>query len=450
MGVMSPTSARVGAVTRRGVPVCPSDVRVADAAAAMTRAHSHTAIVSYPDGSRGVLTDGDLRRRVVAAGLGSDVPLSAVASTPAVTVAADLPVRDAAGVALSAGVRRLVVLDAGGAVLGVVDDADLMSPALRPGIAVRAEIARAADADALIAACAQLTPIMVSLCDSRVPTSEVMMIRSVVVTAAVRRAAELLGDDASSWLVSGSVARRESALSSDVETARVAGDGGASGEKVHALLAQCGLIADPNNATAASRRFVRTREEWSTAVDGWARDPFEDTGLVMLSLALDARPVVPGSWGPASAAVSAMTDAPRSRTLLLREATENRPRVSMRDRMFRRAEVVDVKAGILAPIVDIARWAGVSAGYVGHSTLARLAAGADASVLSADDAAVLAESFEVVQRIRLRHQCDAVAAGDPVDDLVRPSELTPLDRSLVGTAAREVSGVVRASAYLAG
>ncbi|MGB6182767.1 MAG: putative nucleotidyltransferase substrate binding domain-containing protein, partial [Rhodococcus sp. (in: high G+C Gram-positive bacteria)] len=273
--------------------------------------------------------------------------------------------------------------------------------------------------------------------------------------AALRRAAELVGDDASTWLVSGSVARREAVPSSDIETARVAAPGGASGSQVHALLERCGLAADSNNATAASRRFVRTREDWAASVEGWIADPYEDTGLVMVSLVLDAEPVVPGSWNPSSRAFAALSDAGRTRRLLLREATDNRPRVALRDRMFRRVDTVDVKAGILAPIVDIARWASVSAGgaYAGtswRSTTARLARGAQAGVLSEGDAAVLAESFDVVQRIRIRHQCDALRDGRPVDDLVHPSDLTPLDRSLLGTAAREVAGVVRASSFLAG
>ncbi|MBY6686609.1 CBS domain-containing protein [Rhodococcus sp. BP-149] len=438
----------VSALTRRGVPIGRADITVAEAADAMTRARSSTLVVQCPGSVWGVVTDGDLRRRVIAAGLSTAAPVSAVASVPAVTVDAEVPVAEAAAVALAAGVRRLVVLDASGGVLGIALEQDLLSPALRAGTALRTAVERAASVDDLVEACGRLSSVTLSLNDSRVPSADVTAVRSSVVTATVRRAAELLGDDASTWLVSGSVARRESVPSSDVETARVGGPS-PMGSDVHAVLERCGLAADPHHASAASPRFVRTVDEWSDAVAGWVADPYEDTGVVMLSLALDTRPVVPGGWTPAEPARAALADAAHSRLLMLREATTIKARVTLRDKLFRRADTMDVKAGILTPIVDIARWAGVSAGHDAVGTPARLEHGARAQVLSEDDAAVLAESFDVVQRIRLRHQCEALRDGRPVDDLVRPSDLTPLDRSLLDAAAREVAGVQRASAYLA-
>lgn len=86
--------------------------------------------------------------------------------------------------------------------------------------------------------------------------------------------------------------------------------------------------------------------------------------------------------------------------------------------MTRRTGTVDLKASAVQPIVNIARWAGISVGARTSSTLERLKAAAGSGFLLDDDAQVLIESFEVLQQIRVRHQTDQFAAGRPPTDEV--------------------------------
>src|SRR5262245_58178556 len=64
-------------------------VTVRDAAARMTDAGVSAALVRLADGGLGILTDSDLRSRVVVGGIGADAPVTTVASTPVHSVTPD-------------------------------------------------------------------------------------------------------------------------------------------------------------------------------------------------------------------------------------------------------------------------------------------------------------------------------------------------------------------------
>ena len=75
----------------------------------------------------GIVTDRDIRTRVVADGAGPETALSDVMSAPAWTVAADRTGTEALMEMLDHGIRHLPVVEPGGGLIGVLDDVDLMA-----------------------------------------------------------------------------------------------------------------------------------------------------------------------------------------------------------------------------------------------------------------------------------------------------------------------------------
>lgn len=456
--VRDPAMRPVGELLREPALTCPPETSVADAARLMTDGRRRCILIPLPGGPLGMLTEGDLRRRVVAAGLGPEVPVSAVMSAPARTAAADTLGADALLDMLTHGVRRLPVISGTGVPLGVVEDADLLANATRGGFLLRGEIARAADADRLVAATARIPSLAVGLFRARVAALDVSAILSVVVEAAVGRALELVDTESpcgAAWLGLGSVARREAMPSSDVDSATVWDDGGDSdaardrASRVHDLLDRCGLRADDKGALASRPRFARPLAQWRVAVDGWVADPYADQALVMLSMLLDSRVVLGDSeLDLAASTARTLRSRPEALRLLLREAVEDKARMpARRGFVSRRSEPMDVKAQGLSPIVNIARWAGTAAGLAADTTPVRLRAAATQGLLSEDDARVLAETFDVFTQIRLRNQCEQIERGEMPTDVVDPDTLSPLQRSLLAGAVREVAGVQRTLAY---
>src|SRR5215831_8285635 len=170
----------------RAVPlVCPADEPIREAAKRMT-ADRASAILVRSGRTLGIVTDHDLRSRVVAAGVSPETPVSAIMSAPAYTVEAGSLVGDVLLDMLGRGVHHVPVLSAG-QVLGVVDGGDLIAAEARGPFLLRRAIDLATSAADLAAASAGLDPMIIALHDARVAAEHVAAIRCVVLDALTRR-----------------------------------------------------------------------------------------------------------------------------------------------------------------------------------------------------------------------------------------------------------------------
>ena len=171
--------------------------------------------------------------------------------------------------------------------------------------------------------------------------------------------------------------------------------------------------------------------------------------MIFTSLMLDARAIWgrPGTGG-AGEMLADLRSHPRTLSLLLSESLATRARVrSIRD-VVTRNDIVDIKHQALTPLVNIARWAALSVGAAEVDTRSRLRAASGSEMMSDDQASTLIEVFDVLQRVRLTYQVAQFDRGEEITDEVSMKRLSPLDRSLVGQAVREVAGAQRRLANL--
>ena len=122
-----PGQRRVAALIRRPPLLCPASEPIRAAAQRMTAEGASAVLVRHGD-AFGIVTDRDLRSRVIAAGLSPDEPVSAIMTEPAYTVSADRLGGDVMLDMLERNIHHIPVLSPAGQVLGVVDDGDLGPP----------------------------------------------------------------------------------------------------------------------------------------------------------------------------------------------------------------------------------------------------------------------------------------------------------------------------------
>ena len=175
----------------------------------------------------GILTDRDLRTKVVAGGMSVDDPVSAAMSAPAYTCTADRRAGEVLAEMFDRGLRHFPVLSSTGQIVGVVEDVDLVALRTRSSFWLRQRIATARSDEELVTVSRELRPMVVSLFDAGVAAGNVMSVYAVCVDALTRRLLKLAldrrgGVDAEfAWLALGSQARREALPSSDVDSAIV-------------------------------------------------------------------------------------------------------------------------------------------------------------------------------------------------------------------------------------
>lgn len=452
----------VGELVSSAVVMVQPDTSVRDVVTVMTERHASCALIRLADGTLGIFTDRDLRTRVVAADRPVSTPIAEVMSAPARTVTADLTAETVLMEMLDCGLRHMPVLTAGGQVVGVIEDADLLAASARESFLVRRAIGLAGDAGELQEVGRRISRIAGDLYRNGTKAAATSAILSVVIDSLVRRALELalsetrdgLPRSGFAWLTLGSVARREAMPSSDVDSALSwsAGSSGAAdrwrdvARRTHTILDGCGLPSDRNGAVASNSAFSRSAQDWFGAAQGWLADPLSGHGLILSSLLIDGRVI----WGDIAlhtvpAAFRRMrADHPNALRLQLLDAVSDRVHTrSLRDVLSRRGGTFDLKNHALTPIVNLARWGGLAAGLTSATTPARLVAAAQCNAISERDARTLCDVFAMLQRLRMAHQVEQISAGHPPGDVITMSELSALNRSLLGDGLREIAAVQR-------
>lgn len=454
---------RVATMVDRRCIVCEPGTPVGETARRMVDANVSCAVVRLAEGY-GIVTDHDLRARVIAAGRSFDVPVSEVMSAPALTADPEVTVSDAALTMIERGVRHIPVVRSGGEVIGVLRDVDLLATETRTPFTLRREIAGASAPGEVTGVAARLPVVLTALHDAETSALQISRVHAAIADALISRLLELISadgrrpGDAPMWIALGSHGRRELAPGSDLDSA-VTWPVDVTADDEQALrdvarqtveaLGTPGVKADPHGATAGSQLFARSIESWRQAVRRWAADPSADKVPIVLSALLDGRPVGPGpAWG--EAILAEMTNPSARLELerwLRRLALGHRlPTGFLRSRVLDPAgsrRHIDLKRDGLQPIVDLGRYAGFAAGAGLLSTPARLRAGAAHGVLRESDARLLIEAHELFSDLRVTHHLALLRDGRAPEDTVDPADLSTLTRSYMKDAFRLVAGVQR-------
>jgi CBS domain-containing protein len=457
---------RVETLVRDQPFVCASHMPVSEAARGMVEAAAPCALVPLRAGVFGIVTDHDLRARVLAQGLPADVPVSVAMTSPAFTVGPDRPVAEVLVEMLERGIRQVPVVSGRGEVLGLVTDIDVLAAETRAPFQLRRAVRDAGDVEALVAAARQLPGTVIALHDSAVAPLHVSAAISAVADAMIKRLVELAVAEGGpppaefAWLGLGSLGRRELVPSSDVDSGLVWSDEqadeaapeylGRVADRVTAGLSAAGFAADTHGVTATAGLFARSASSWRTTIEYWLDHPEEDKVLIALSILLDARTILgPDELGDVTAPFRTAGQRRGLMSLLRRLALAHRPptgfrRNSVLEHSGRRRARLDIKSAGVLPVVDIARWASLAGGSLGGSTPERLRTAGEAGTLPERDARTLEEAFDLFAELRLAHQVDQLRAGQAPDDLIDPRTLNPLARRYLRDAFRAVSSVQRA------
>jgi CBS domain-containing protein len=336
-----------------------------------------------------------------------------------------------------------------------------MTEATDAGVALDHELGGACTVEELTVCAARVPGALGDLLAGGLTAATAIAVYSAFLDTIIRRAIGLvfaqhpeLSIDAFTWLSLGSNGRREAVLSSDVDSA-VAFDDAVPAEaipayrvafgEVYQVLARAGLSADSHGATAQHALFARTNADWRAAGEQWLAAPAEHHGAMMTSLLVDARPIHGDPGLPAvTRVVGDLRGHPGTMRLLLRESLARRAKQPPGRRILvRRAESFDIKSNALLPVVNLARWAALSVGSAALPTTERLRAVSGSAMLPGEQATVLIEVFEVLQRLRLRHQLRQYEAGGRPSDVLLRDLVSPIDRSVIRQAVREIAAAQR-------
>jgi CBS domain-containing protein len=402
----------------------------------MTDAGANSAVVNMRSGRFGIVTDRDIRTKIVAAGLPLTAPVATLMTAPVFTVTPDQLAGEVLFELLERGIRHAPVVTERGELIGVVEDGDLFAMQPRSWFGARRSIARVRSIDELSTIARRLPSIGAGLHAASLRASEVARVLSALTDAITIRALELsaegfrLPGDGLVWVAVGSQARREmtpgstprgaivcsepppsdwlASLSSALERCRLGGDVIARTPK--------DWLAEAGDDELALTVLVERRPLWGTPREQLPVPHGDEGDRVVSALARRALAYTPPTGFDAEAVLE--FDGTRSSRL-------------------------DIRRAAVVPIVELGRWAGAEANVIGGSTTERLRAGAQAGVLSEGDARTLSDAFELALELRIGHHMQQLAGDSPPDDWISPATISPLTRDHLRDVFRAVSAVQR-------
>ncbi|HYO85889.1 MAG TPA: DUF294 nucleotidyltransferase-like domain-containing protein [Dermatophilaceae bacterium] len=439
---------RVGDMVRHEALVVPPTTTIRAAAEQMRRAKTASALVM--DGMRllGIVTNTDLRDRVIADGRDSSGPLTDIMSTNVVTAQAESLAVELLLEMVSRNVHHIPVFD-GARVAGVVGTGDLIRLQHANPVVMAADIANQDTVEDLVATSRRLPQILEQLVSEDATAEAIGRVVTAVGDTIERRLLALAEKELGSppqpycWVVLGSQARMEQGLASDQDNAIILPDGVAKGdlgyyealaERVSSGLEACGYSRCPGDVMATNPQWRQTLSAWKRTFASWMTKP-EPTAVLHAQIFFDMR-ALHGDAGLFNALREpVLAAAPGSRVFLAhlaKQAVEQHPplgffRGFVLEKAGDRKSTLDLKIGAGA-IVQLARVHALTSGLAHVNTQARLSAEVSGGLLDEERKADLRDAFEFISYVRLRHQGHRARAGGTPDNFVPPSELTNFEK----------------------
>ncbi|KAB7743638.1 CBS domain-containing protein [Nostocoides sp. F2B08] len=445
---------KVGDIIRRAPLWVTPATTIRSAAETMRDERVSSLLVMAEDELVGIMTDRDLRNRVVAEGRDIEQPVSAIMTADPISAPVESMAFELLLSMVAKNIHHMPVTD-GGRVVGLVSSTDLMRLERANPVYIAGDIQKMTTVEQLAAVQPRVAEIVGQLVTEDATADDIGRVVTAIADAIERRLIELaevrLGPPPGPycWLTLGSAGRLEHGLSSDQDHALILNDetlagpdGDAYADYLSELatfvsdgLAACGYRYCTAGLMATNPQMRQGLSRWLDTVARWVENPSDDTVHRVRSF-FDLRPL----HGDARlfeelqrAALAETADSMPFLGHLAAQATRTQPPIGffrgfVLEKGGEHADTLDLKDRGVRLVVDLARVYALAGGLPQVNTQLRLTAVEGTGRLSAERIADLKDAFEFISYVRLRHQARQVRAGAEPDDFVPPDELSQFEK----------------------
>lgn len=448
----------VSDVFRPHLLTCPADTTIAQAAGRMSR-QDFSAILVKTQGGRaeGIVTDADLRTKVLAKGLSPDTPVSDIMSSPLVSVSADSRLFEAYLAMKRYDSRHLAVQGESGDISGVISQKNLINSQTRSTHLLINSVRFARTMADLENIRFKLSHMLLDPIRQGVNAQYITRLIAAFSDAILEKVMALSIAEAGPppckfvFLTMGSEGREEQTLISDQDNAIVFEDQGdkektdaakayfdALARKVCTRLDLAGYKFCDGDNMAQNPKWCQPLSRWKDYFHQWIRKA-KPEDLLYSSIFFDFK----GTWGHLALAdelKSYLLSAIGGWSGFLRNMTENalyfRPPIGLFGKLRVASEGVhkntfDIKYAML-PIIDVTRVYALKNGISRTNTLDRLFRLYTRHAVTAKEYTDITQAYNYLMKLRLRRQITAIMdeKAEP-DNHINPDNLSGLDRTLL-------------------
>lgn len=431
-------------------PLCThQSVSIAEAARKMSEARVSSILVVDDERLTGILTDRDLRSRVLAKGVSAEASVASVMTSEPRTIAPQQTVYEAQMLMMGENIHHLPVVKRGKPV-GIIALNDFVRAQNSEPIYMIQAIHRASARDELYRVSHRLPDLICKMIQANVRADEIGRVITSITDAVTRQLIYLAQRSfgsapcAYAWVVFGSQARQDQMLGSDQDNGLILENGADEQAQeyfkrfaafVNEGLDRSGLKYCPGGIMAMTDKWRRPLSDWQYYFTRWIREP-EPKALMHASIFYDIRHVA-GDRHLTDALMALVLDEAKKNTIFLACMSDNALQTSPPLGFFKQFvlekdgnhnSVLDLKLRGTVPIVAAVRLYCLAHGIDAVNTRDRLLALSEAQILSESEAKNLIDAHEFIARLRLENQSTAMQEEREPSNNLDPDDLSPLVR----------------------
>jgi len=430
------------------ISLAPQDT-VQSAAKLMNENRVSSLIILENERLCGVLTDRDLRSRVLSQGLDGSVSIASVMTTAPICIESTCLVFEASMLMSHHNIHHLPVVN-GARVVGMLTTTDILRSQNNQPIYLIGEISRGKTLTELVIISKRFPALLQSLIESDARAAEIGRILTLISDALTKQLLKLAHLQHGpppfdyTWIVFGSQGRMDQTAGSDQDNGMILAQTPDPQQMIffkkisefvcHGLDA-CGYIYCPGEIMAQTDKWRVDLKSWQGYFSKWVSTPSPEallnTAIFFDMRCLDGnevlfeklqRHVLKQTQGNqifiAAMAATAIASTPPlgffGKFVLERDGEENK--------------VLDLKHRGVAIVNDIARVYALHEGLSEVSTLARLDKLLGRKILNKKDVKNLHDAMEFVSSMRLRNQGQQLKAGKVASNYLKPADISRLMR----------------------
>lgn len=431
----------------------PSHISIKEAAEIMSRNKISSLVLMDGDAPVGIITDRDLRDKVVAKGKDINEPVSSIMSVSLVKIDSKEYCFEALLRMVRYNIHHLIVVE-DGALKGIITNHDLMMLQGVSPISIAKEIETQQTIEGLTSVSKKINQIIGLLLRDGAKATSITRIITELNDRLVRKILELTEKRFGRpplpycWIVFGSEGRREQTFKTDQDNAIIYADPASPEEEKKARdyftvfadfvkngLIECGYNACPAGYMASNSQWCQPLKTWKRYFTNWISEPVSESVLKSL-IFFDFR----GLHGDLN-----LADELRAHLNTLLEGNKvflgymanaiikNRPPIGffkafVVEKSGEHKDELNLKVKGIAPLVDIVRLFSLEKTLKETSTIDRINILKTRHSIVKEHADELMHAFEFMMLLRIHHQFEQMESGKSPDNFINPNKLSNLER----------------------
>ncbi|ROR29641.1 putative nucleotidyltransferase substrate binding domain-containing protein [Inmirania thermothiophila] len=460
-------------LTREPVTI-PPEASIREAARRMSEERVSSILVVHEGHLFGIVTDRDLRARVVAEGLDYDAPVFDIATVAPLTISVHAYAFEALLLMARHNIHHLPVTE-GGRVVGMITATDLTQRHSTSPVYLAGDVAKQTTVEGLREIAARIPALLRNLVAAGASAHSIGHVITALGDAITTRLLQMAEAELGSppvdyaWVAAGSQARNEQTARSDQDNCLIIDD--AYDEREHGAyfealaryvtdgLNACGYVYCPGEMMARTAEWRQPLKVWKRYFGRWIDAP-EPKALMLTCVFFDLRHIY-GDDRLTRALRTFFLERSRGNRIFLAHMVNNAlshqpPLGFFRNFVLIRGgehdQTFDIKHRGIIPIVDLARIYALAGGSDAVNTQDRLAYAARSGEITESGARDLRDALEFISHVRLEHMARQIAEGREPDNYVSPAALSQFERNHLKDAFEVVRTMqsVLAQRYQAG